>query len=314
LLRIKKVLEVGRRFKELLVVGDQQTWKYMVELKEEYVDDFNWLLSMPGDWRTLLNTQPMIKKIFLDAGLLNLATNFGYTEVSAKANLADSKNFRRNHWFIIECWEAMLQAMILDFLKEKGYDIDGSSLEDVVRAFDNQQPFKGTQREAEVKKAQLLGQVDETLARAGLDKEGLREEFHTWAERRAEGSKMWAFWWRFVHEDGWGYVALWLSIRSTNWDLRVAAYKRLAALFRAWDKTHYQREVPLHLAHLEQWPWYIVDALKADLWTVSIRGSPYKSIALDEAHEQLINRELKMSLSRPSGPENLLFRTNTLNL
>lgn len=33
LLKIKEVLEVRQRFKELLIIGDQQTWKYMDELK-----------------------------------------------------------------------------------------------------------------------------------------------------------------------------------------------------------------------------------------------------------------------------------------
>jgi hypothetical protein len=69
LLKIKDVLEVGKRFKELLVVGDQQTWKHMDELKNQYRVEFGWLLHMPGDWHTLLNAQAPLKKMFLHAGL-----------------------------------------------------------------------------------------------------------------------------------------------------------------------------------------------------------------------------------------------------
>jgi hypothetical protein len=72
--------------------------------------------------------------------------------------------------------------------------------------------------------------------------------------------------------------------------------------------------MPLHLAHLQQWPRYVIDALKEGLWTTNISGLPFRSIALDEAHEQMINRDLKMSLSRAPGPENVLLKTNTLNL
>lgn len=49
-MRIKEELEVGRRFKKLVVVGDQQTWKYMDELEMEHLELFGWLLPMPGDW------------------------------------------------------------------------------------------------------------------------------------------------------------------------------------------------------------------------------------------------------------------------
>lgn len=114
--------------------------------------------------------------------------------------------------------------------------------------------------------------------------------------------------------DGWAYVALWLAVRSNDWNLQNVALKRLVALLRSWDRTHYEREIPLHLAHLLQWPEYVTDALKAGLWTVSVIGAAFRSLALDEAHEQLINRDLKMSLSRPPGPEDPLLRTNTLNL
>lgn len=104
-------------------------------------------------------------------------------------------------------------------------------------------------------------------------------------------------------EDGWAYVALWFGVRTCNWDLRNVALKGLVALLRGWDRTFYQREIPLHLAHLMQWPRHVLDALKAGLWTISVTRAPFRSLALDEAHEQLINRDLKMSLSRPLDPK-----------
>lgn len=39
-------------------------------------------------------------------------------------------------------------------------------------------------------------------------------------------------------------------------------------------------------------------------WTVSLKGSPYYNLALDEAHECVINRRMKQITSRPSS-----FRT-----
>jgi hypothetical protein len=93
LLKMKEELEVGRRFKELVVVGDQQTWKYMDELKTEHSELFSWLLPMLGDWHTLLNFQPVLKKMFLHAGLEELAVKFGYMEGSVKGTLEENNNF-----------------------------------------------------------------------------------------------------------------------------------------------------------------------------------------------------------------------------
>lgn len=85
------------------------------------------------------------------------------------------------------------------------------------------------------------------------------------------------------------------------------------ALFRGYDRTHYQQLVPLHLAHLRQLPKYVVDALRAGAWAVSLRSNPWRSVGLDEAHEMLINSDMKMSFSRPHEPANQLLKTNTLN-
>jgi hypothetical protein len=217
--------------------------------------------------------------------------------------LEENKSFWRNHWFLIESWEGMFRAIIFIFLKEKGWDVGGASLEEVVEQFNQQEPFTGSTDEAKKIEAALLARLHETLAEAGFkDSEGLRKEFLTWGEQRAGNSKTWAFWWRFVLVDGWAYVALWLAVRSNDWNLRNVALKRLVALLRSWD-SHYQREIPLHLAHLQQWPEYVMDALKAGLWTVSVSGAAFQSLALDEAREQLINlKNVSQSPPRPGRP------------
>ena len=35
-------------------------------------------------------------------------------------------------------------------------------------------------------------------------------------------------------------------------------------------------------------------------WTISVKGRPFHNIALDEAHESIVNRKLKQITSRPS--------------
>jgi hypothetical protein len=121
---------------------------------------------------------------------------------------------------------------------------------------------------------------------------------------------------RLGHSGGassWWYISLWLAICTGDWNLRIAAYKLLGPLFRAYDRTHYQQLIPLHLAHLHQLLPKILDSLQQGLWTVSLKGRPYKNLALNEAHKTLINRDLKMSMNRPPSSASLSLRTNYLN-
>lgn len=306
LFKIKEALQVGTRMKELVVVGDQQTWKHMTELKNEFPSDFSWLYPLPGDWHTLYNAQPVFKKVFWDAGLKNLASEMGCPETGA---LGESRNFRKNHHFLIQVWEAMYRLQLKHFLSAKGYERATHGVEELERELEGGHANVGDLPAD----CNLEARVREVLAVVGKDLKGLESDFLAWGGRLASVNKTWAFWWRFVQTDIKAYVGLWLAIRSGSWDLRCAAYKMLAPLFWAYDRTHYQQLVPLHLAHLLQWPEHLVDALRRGLWSVSLNCRPYRNFALDEAHESCINRDLKTSLSRILGPDSLVLRTNWLH-
>lgn len=44
----------------------------------------------------------------------------------------------------------------------------------------------------------------------------------------------------------------------------------------------------------------MIEPFKKGQWTVSVKGRPFHSLALDEAHECIINRKLKQITTRPS--------------
>lgn len=100
------------------------------------------------------------------------------------------------------------------------------------------------------------------------------------------------------------YNGYYFAIRSGNWLLRNNFLKALAPLFFAYNRHKYQRLIIQNLMDIFSLPSSIVSQFEKGEWTVSLKGMPYSNLAIDEAHECVINRRLKQLTSRPSS-----FRT-----
>ena len=98
-------------------------------------------------------------------------------------------------------------------------------------------------------------------------------------------------------------MQLFLAIRCQNWKLHISSLKLMVPLFSAYDRTTYQRLIPIHLADIQKFPPKILQCLKKG-FTVSIKGEKGHAIALDEAHETL---DLKMAISYPYIQKTSLF-------
>ena len=93
---------------------------------------------------------------------------------------------------------------------------------------------------------------------------------------------------------------MYMSVRSTQWDLQLASLKNIVSLFAAFDRPNNHKLLPQHIADLLQAPPEIVAALSEGGFTASLSGRFYHNVALDEAHEMLINKDMKKAISRPS--------------
>ena len=118
--------------------------------------------------------------------------------------------------------------------------------------------------------------------------------------RKFINKKTWQFWARFVFQDCFAYVTLHLAIRSGKWDLWMAAIKSMAALFTGFDRPNYQKLMPQHIVNMLTLPKEILSNLQKGGFTVSIKGRPCHSVAIDEAHEMCTNKECKEYITRPS--------------
>ena len=72
----------------------------MVELKNEHPSLFPWLLPYPGYSHFCLNLHPVYKKLYFDAGLIDLAPLMGYPQDATA--LKEGTNFGRNNLFKLQ--------------------------------------------------------------------------------------------------------------------------------------------------------------------------------------------------------------------
>ena len=75
----------------------------------------------------------------------------------------------------------------------------------------------------------------------------------------------------------------------------------MAPLFSAYDRTTYQRLIPYHLADLQRFPKTILEKLK-ESFTVSVNGGKGHAVAIDEAHEMCVNKDMKIAITHPTKP------------
>lgn len=269
----------------LILVGDGKTYEHLGKVKRLYGSALSNILIFPGDWHILKNFQPVIMKAYFHVGLREIANASGYKAETLKS-LESCSHFKRTHTFLVQVWEVMYLEMISAFLGAKPQFNDiKAKLQCLLdeHSSDHRSPVE------------LLTSVQELIA-----EEAIWKEFNSFIELQSERDSTWKVWANFVFNDCFCYVNLFLSIRMSNWDLRLSSLKRMAPLFSAYDRPCYQRLLPKHIADTQVYPKEVVDGFRAGGFTVKLKGEIGHAVALDECHEMCINRDLKMAVVRPS--------------
>ena len=83
-------------------------------------------------------------------------------------------------------------------------------------------------------------------------------------------------------------------------EVETEGIKSMAPLFVAFDPPHYQKLIPNHLRDLAKIPRGVLKFLGSGAFVCSITGKHMRSVALDEAHEMLVNKNLKTTIVRLS--------------
>ena len=76
----------------------------------------------------------------------------------------------------------------------------------------------------------------------------------------------------------------------------------------AFDHSHHQKLIPNHLQDIAKMPRDVLKIIESGAFVCSISGKHMRSVALDEAHKMLVNKDLK-TVVRPSKeyPDRMLY-------
>ena len=280
--------------RHLLVAGDAKTFLRLKELKNEYGSELDWLIPFMGDWHCLYNYQKALMKVYYEAGLKSLAVASGHRAETLKS-IGKASNFKHTHAFIMQVWEAMFR----EFFKQYLLSVDAEAIPECEAMF-------------EIIKYNLLDcnkkcMEDDTFADYS-DKmkvvsevsEALYTEFMKFVDDMAKKDDTWKFWHGFVFHDCLAYVGLYVAIRGGRWGLRMAALKEMCPLFTAYDRVNYLKILPQHFAALQSLPDEVKGCLEKGGFVCSLKGLKMHSVALDEAHEMCVNKDIKETVTRPT--------------
>ena len=231
-------------------------------------------------------------KVYYDAGLKDLAESAGHRGKTL-SSISRCSSFKRTHQFLLQVWEALYRYMFNLF--RASYDDQLSLLNIMSATKANLLECSKTMNESGFESS-----LKDFVCRTLPDYSKLYDCFCEWVGKLGEHNPNWKFWSGFVFCDLQSYLCLYLSMRGGLWNLRLSGIKALAPLFTAFDRPHYQRLIPTHLHDLLKLPTEIKKNLESGAFVCSISGTKMRSIALDEAHEMLVNKDLKTTIVHPT--------------
>ena len=234
----------------LVVAGDAKTYQHLQSLKLDYGEELSWLLPFPGDFHILKNLQPVLSKVYFDIGLKQLAIASGFRGETL-TSLQKCSHFKKTHNFIFQSWEAMYMHMLQLFVAANpSVSVLIKELNTIRKSMSVVSTFNA-----------MRHRVSYVFC-----------QFTSFLQSQGNNDLNWKFWKDYVLLNAFSYIALFSSIRSGNWDLRLASIKLMAPVFSAFDRPTYRKLIPQHLADCLLLPCAVQDKFSRGGFVVSITG------------------------------------------
>ena len=277
----------------LIVAGDAKTYLRLKELKHEYGTDLDWLLPFIGDWHVLFNYQKALMKVYYEVGLKYLAKASGF-KAETLTSLANSSNFKRTHAFLLQAWEVLYRYMFEVYRTQCSPDITASEamFEDIRDRL--------LQCNEKCKEGCTYKDYVEASIATESECAAILTGFVSFMSDLSSNNDTWKFWHDFVFRNCLTYIGLYFAIRGGMWNLRMASLKEMCPLFTAFDRLNYMKILPQHFSEVISLPERIKECFISGGFVCNIRGKQMHAVALDEAHEMLVNKDIKTSVVRPS--------------
>ena len=128
------------------------------------------------------------------------------------------------------------------------------------------------------------------------------DSFWTWLKTYSEcypQNELSSFWSQiliYLH----AYIGFYFAVRSGNWFLRNSCLRVISELYFAYARNKYEVLSINAIANTCTYPSELIHHFVHGQWTVSVKGRQFHNLALDEAHECIINKNLKSITTRPS--------------
>lgn len=260
--------------RRVLVEGDEETYRTMVQLKRGNPEKYKWLLPHPGGWHIMLHVTKALIMRYYGAGI----------EVVAKALGGDDKHasvgskYRRSHHFLTVTYEAMWW-IVIERYKEAMEQAKGATAAAAV---------------AGTKESTPEGASSPMASQEAVDVE---KDVVPWLIKQAEHHKTLKLWTMFLLDDYPTYLAFRTGGRNANYKLCVAAFRKLSPLFAATVKNRYQQLASWHLLNLARMTDDDLEAV-GSIFSAQYNSKNYRNfnnVFLDEFME-MINKTVKQNL------------------
>ena len=191
------------------------------------------------------NYQIALVKPYFETGLKELAKACKYPLAAIKS----CSQFKRSHNFILEAWESVYRVMVERFTESSNAPLTTDCVAQAMKDITSAGANKGDT-------SKLINNI--ASFKAVFSESNFFDKLKIFVNELSSKDPTWKFWSQFVFKDALAYVALFLAIRSGDWDLKMASVRLMAPIFSAYDHLNYSKLIARHISDVLALPTSII--------------------------------------------------------